>query len=231
MGLEYWPCYHSYRKKCEKLTDQELGRLYRALMIYSETGERQELAGRESIAFDFIAVDIDRAKQAYEEKCEKNRANGKKGGEANAPERFQSLPTATVRPQSLPNATDRGRSGAKASERPPKQKENQNQKQNQSKEKAAGDAPAREPWRLLLPLLEDVIAFAQERGDPPEMAKRFYDWYAAADWHDGNGQPVRNWQQKFLTWETTERKPEPRAGSTKKNNSTFWDVAEGMKNK
>lgn len=75
MGLEYFPCYHSYGKKCEKLTDQELGRLFRALFRYSETGERQELAGRESIAFDFIADDIDRAKEAYEAKCEKNRAN------------------------------------------------------------------------------------------------------------------------------------------------------------
>lgn len=77
---EYFPCYHSYFKKCEKLTDQELGRLFRALMMYSSTGERQELAGRESIAFDFIADDIDRADGAYREKCEKNSQNGKKGG-------------------------------------------------------------------------------------------------------------------------------------------------------
>lgn len=69
MAIEYFCCYHSYRKKCEKLTDQELGRLFRALLMYSETGERQELAGRESIAFDFIADDIDRAKDAYEAKC------------------------------------------------------------------------------------------------------------------------------------------------------------------
>jgi len=78
MALEYWPCYHSYRKKCEKLTDQELGRLVRSLMVYSETGERQELAGRESIAFDFIADDIDRARDKYDAKCEQNRENRKK---------------------------------------------------------------------------------------------------------------------------------------------------------
>lgn len=77
---EYFPCYHSYLKKCEKLTDQELGRLFRALMEYSVTGERQELAGRESIAFDFIADDIDRANGAYLKKCEKNSQNGKRGG-------------------------------------------------------------------------------------------------------------------------------------------------------
>lgn len=77
---EFFPCYHSYFKKCEKLTDQELGRLFRALMMYSSTGERQELAGRESIAFDFIADDIDRAEESYQEKCEKNAQNGRRGG-------------------------------------------------------------------------------------------------------------------------------------------------------
>lgn len=91
MGLEYFPCYHSYGKKCEKLTDQELGRLFRALFKYSETGERQELAGRESIAFDFIADDIDRAKEAYEVKCQKNRANAseRKRTQANGSESSQ----------------------------------------------------------------------------------------------------------------------------------------------
>lgn len=91
MAIEYFCCYHSYRKKCEKLTDQELGRLFRALLMYSETGERQELAGRESIAFDFIADDIDRAKEAYEEKCRKNRENGLK---ANGTERTRTVPNA-----------------------------------------------------------------------------------------------------------------------------------------
>lgn len=83
MGLEFWPCYHSYRKKCEKLTDQELGRLVRSLMIFSETGERQELAGRESIAFDFIADDIDRARKSYENKCSANKRNIEKRYKSN----------------------------------------------------------------------------------------------------------------------------------------------------
>jgi len=84
MAIEYFLCYHSYRRTCEKLTDQELGRLFRALLKYSETGEKRELAGRESIAFDFIADDIDRAKLAYEEKCQTNKANGSKGGRPKA---------------------------------------------------------------------------------------------------------------------------------------------------
>lgn len=78
MAIEYFHCYHSYRKKLAKLSDQEVGRLFRALLEYSETGETKELTGRESVAFDFIADDIDRAKKNYDEICKKNSENAKK---------------------------------------------------------------------------------------------------------------------------------------------------------
>lgn len=86
MAVEYFCCYHSYARKLAKLSDQEVGRLFRALLEYSETGEAQELTGRESVAFDFIADDIDRAKEKYDAKCQKNRENAK----ANAIERTRS---------------------------------------------------------------------------------------------------------------------------------------------
>lgn len=73
MGMEYFCCYHSYLRKLAKLSDQEVGRLFRALLTYSATGKTQELTGRENVAFDFIADDIDRAKEKYEEKCNTNR--------------------------------------------------------------------------------------------------------------------------------------------------------------
>ena len=104
MALDYFPCYHSYRKKTAKLSDQEVGRLFRALLEYSELGETKELTGRESVAFDFIVYDIDRAKEAYEEKCETNRKNGQKG--ANAAER---LPTPANAPQNKNKSKDKNK--------------------------------------------------------------------------------------------------------------------------
>lgn len=78
--LEYFPWYHSYLRKTAKLSDSELGRLVRALAEYSMTGKSQELNGREELAFEFIADDIDRAKQNYADKCERMSSNGAKGG-------------------------------------------------------------------------------------------------------------------------------------------------------
>lgn len=79
MAMEYFCCFHAYRKKLESLSDSEKGRLWDALMIYSETGERAKLNGRETIAFDFIAADIDAAKEKYAQKCRTNKQNREKG--------------------------------------------------------------------------------------------------------------------------------------------------------
>ena len=79
MAMEYFCCFHAYRKKLESLSDSEKGRLWDALMIYSETGERAKLNGREAIAFDFIAADIDTAKEKYTQKCRTNKQNREKG--------------------------------------------------------------------------------------------------------------------------------------------------------
>lgn len=171
MAIEYFCCYHSYRKKCEKLTDQELGRLFRALLTYSETGERQELAGRESIAFDFIADDIDRAKDAYEAKCRKNRENGFK---ANGTERHRTVPNA---PQSKEEYKDK----TKDKDKPLK----------------GGDTHA----KFAPPSLQEVTDYCRERGNgvDPERFVDFYaakgwkvgnqpmkDWRAA----------VRTWEKR-----------------------------------
>jgi len=78
--MEYFCCYHSYARKLAKLSDQEVGRLFRALLDYSARGEAPELTGRESVAFDFIADDIDRSRAVYEERCRTNAANGNLGG-------------------------------------------------------------------------------------------------------------------------------------------------------
>lgn len=75
MAMTGFICQDEYLAKCAKLSDQEVGRLFRALMSYHATGIEPELAGRESIAFDFIKEDIDKTEKAYAAKCEKNRQN------------------------------------------------------------------------------------------------------------------------------------------------------------
>lgn len=75
MGMTGFICHDDYLNKTSKLTDEEVGRLFRACMVFHATGVITELDGRESIAFDFIREDIEKAEKAYQEKCETNRRN------------------------------------------------------------------------------------------------------------------------------------------------------------
>lgn len=172
MALEYFPWYNSYFKKCEKLTDQELGRLVRALSMYSVTGERQELAGRESIAFDFIADDIDRAREAYEEKCSKNKKNIEKRYD-----RIQSNTTVYESYQS-------------------KDKTKSKDKTNISSPNGERDTRAK---RFVPPAVDEVRAYCAEKGYDVD-AETFVDFYAARGWSYGQGKPVKDWKAAVRTW-------------------------------
>lgn len=73
MAREFFQCYHSYLQQMSSLSDAEFGRLIREALKYSSTGQSDPLPGKEDVVFPFIAYNIDREKQAYEEKCKKNR--------------------------------------------------------------------------------------------------------------------------------------------------------------
>lgn len=76
MGLDYFKAYHRYLKAMANLSDQECGRLFRALLEYSAGDMPNNLKGRESVAFDFIAAEIAEEAEKYKELCERNKANG-----------------------------------------------------------------------------------------------------------------------------------------------------------
>lgn len=192
MGLEYFPCYHSYAKKCEKLTDQELGRLFRALMQFSETGELQELAGRESIAFDFIADDIARAKDAYDAKCRKNKSNIEK---RYATGEYERIETNTGVYETYQN---KSKNKDKSKDKTPK-----------------GVSDTR--TRFVPPTLEEVTEYAQQRNSPVDPVA-FWEYFNAGEWRDSKGEPVRNWKQKLITWE----KHEPKRQEQPKSFADMW---------
>lgn len=87
MAREFFCAYHSYLSSMELLNDEERGRLFTALLIYSESGKAPTLTGNERFVFPAMREQIDRDNKKYAAKCEKNRENGAKGGKANASER------------------------------------------------------------------------------------------------------------------------------------------------
>ena len=85
MAREYFCAYHSYFESLRNLTDEECGRLFRALLRYSATGELPTLLDREAVAFDFMRSQLDRDREAYEAKCRKNAESIRKRYERKQP--------------------------------------------------------------------------------------------------------------------------------------------------
>lgn len=72
--------YLDYEEQFDLLTDEQLGKLMRAIIKYEKTQEEPELDGMMKMAFSFIKSQLDRDREKYNNKCEKNRENGAKGG-------------------------------------------------------------------------------------------------------------------------------------------------------
>ncbi len=73
--------YHDNRKQFEMLTDEQAGKIIKALMAYSENGTIPDFGDQTlQIMFSFMQAQIQRDAEKYEEMCQKRSENGKKGG-------------------------------------------------------------------------------------------------------------------------------------------------------
>lgn len=79
----------------EKLSDEQAGRLYKALMRYGDTGELTEFSYDPAcdIAYTLMRGEIDANFERYNEVCEKRREAGKKGGRPPKEKPFEPLKT------------------------------------------------------------------------------------------------------------------------------------------
>lgn len=72
--------YLDYEEQFRLLSDEQIGQLMRAIIKYEKTRELPKLEGMLKMAFSFIKTQLDRDREKYESKCEKNKQNGKMGG-------------------------------------------------------------------------------------------------------------------------------------------------------
>lgn len=82
MARNYAALPHEYLTEMELLNDAEFGRLIRALLVYSATGETPSLSGSERVLFPRVKAQEDRFKASYEELTQKRKAAANKSWES-----------------------------------------------------------------------------------------------------------------------------------------------------
>lgn len=72
--------YTDYSRQIERLSDDEAGQLFKALLRFAADGTEPQLSDRADMAFAFISEQIERDTGKWKETCEKRREAGKRGG-------------------------------------------------------------------------------------------------------------------------------------------------------
>ena len=172
MALDSFNVYHSYLKALEPLSDAECGRLLRACILYSMTGEVPELRGNERFLFPSWQSQIDRDRAKYEAKCKRNSENAAMRWDANACERMR---------EDAKHAKDKDKD---------KDKDNKEKTPTGSKRKV-----------FVAPSVDEVGAYCSERGNGIDP-QAFVDFYASKGWMIGKSHmkdwraAVRTWEAK-----------------------------------
>ena len=178
--VTYIKIFVDYLDAIEPLGDAERGRLFTSLLTYARTGEAPQLGGNERFLFPMMRAQIDRDIATMAGVSEA-RSKAAKASKSSKCEQKQQLHA---------NAANESKSS--------KDKDKDEDKDEDKKGNSARKA------RFTPPTYDEVLSYAEERGIP-SLAKPFFDYFSAGDWIDSKGQPVQNWKQKFLTWESKER--------------------------
>lgn len=183
--------YHDIREPVEMLSDEERGKLFSAILNYSEYGELPDFRGALQMAFAFIRTALDRDADRWEDKRQKRVESGRLGGIRSGESR---------------------REANEANASKPKQR-----KQNEANEAVPVPVPVPVPApapvpdnienggkppraaRFTPPSVEEVRSYCQERHNHVDP-QRFVNFYESKGWMVGKNK-MKDWKAAVRTWE------------------------------
>ena len=188
MARNYAAIPYDYGREMSRLSDAEFGRLVRALLKYSETGEPIDLRGNESYFTERVMMQEDRFRESYDD-LSKTRSDA---GKAGASKRWQRM------------AND-----GKGWQADGKKGNTETETKTETDISATIVADITRA-RFAPPSVEEVAAYCQERGNSVDPAQ-FVDFYASKGWKVGR-EPMKDWKAAVRTWEQREKKPTGKPG-------------------
>lgn len=186
MARNYAALPYDYLEEMEALNDAEFGRLTRALLTYSMTGEPIALCGNERFYAKRVMAQEDRFKASYQDLSSTRSAAGKAGAE----KRWQnSKAIIAIGNDGKPIANDSKNGNTKT------ETETNTLPSNDGKSKKRARA-------FVPPTVDEVREYCVKRGNRVDP-QRFVDFYESKGWKVGN-QPMKDWKAAVRTWETRE---------------------------
>jgi hypothetical protein len=185
----------------EELTQSQIANLFLAIKAHHK-GEDFELDAITRIALKPFLIQWQRDAEKYESACERNKANGSKGG------RPPKNPMGINETQKTQSVILKPKKADSDSDSDSERESDINKKYKQKKF---------EP-----PTLAEVQAWFTEQGSTPEQGAKAWHYYNDGNWIDAKGQPVKNWRQKMRggRWLETQAQPKHNEGHQYQNLTT-----------
>ena len=190
-----------FTRIAEKLPDDLLAKLMRAVMAYGTDGIEPELEFPLDALFEGFREDIDYSKGA--------RQRGARGGRrkdadpvssADEPESADAEPLPS-HSEVLPSGTEPLESGAEVlpshSEVLPS---HSNTRHSSTEQSSTEESEGRARKRFTRPTRSEVEAYAHEIGLPPGEVPKWFDHYDACGWVVGRNKPMRDWKAALRNW-------------------------------
>ena len=203
--------YSAYSKHFSRLSDEEAGKLIKAIFQYVENGTTPELPPCADVIFTFISEQLDRDLAKWADIKKKRAKAGRKGGL-----RTQQLNKANAS-FALANQAENENENVNENENENvNENENENAYENERanenvnvtaaharKEADASNArtpKSRQKEIFVKPSMTEVFLYCQERGNNVN-AQRFVDYYESNGWKIGKN-PMTDWKAAVRSWES-----------------------------
>ena len=189
MARDYTPLPFEYLEEMDTLSDAEFGRLVRALLEYSITGQEPELSGGERVHWKRVRNREARYRESFEESEKTMSKRGTKAARA----RWDNAQACTSM-QKDAQACACITSNAKNANTDTDTDTNTDTDTDTKKRKRKEARP-----RFTPPSLDEVRAYCQERGNGVDP-EAFTDFYRSKGWKVGKD-PMVDWRSAVRTWE------------------------------
>ena len=174
MAKEYIPLFLDFNDITQDLTDEECGRLIRAIIDYANDEDfESRLTGAEKIAFRFLKGVVDR-NQAISEK------RSKAGSNRNSNEQNETNENKNEQNETNDNSAEQNETNSL----------NKNKNKNENKNDQRRFSP---------PSVDEVAAYCRERNNNVDP-QTFVDFYSSKGWKVGSS-PMKDWKACVRTWE------------------------------
>ena len=163
----------------DELKPSEIANLFLAIKAH-HNGEHFELDSITRVALKPFLIQWERDSERYEQTCNRNKANGLKGGR---PPKNPNNPMGS-------NETQKTHSVILKPKKADSDSDSDSDRESDIKKKTIQK-------KFEPPTLEEVKAWFIENGSTAEAGAKAWQYYTDGNWCDSKGSPVKNWRQKM----------------------------------